>query len=126
MRLAIASSLLVLTAWTSSHAFGQDAKSNAPEPPPTPPTEPVAEQVRARASIKESVSDGVGFLVASQNKDGSWGTGTETRGTEVYSMVPGSHDAFRVATTALCVMALREAAGIDARRRTPTTAGSST
>src|SRR5262249_44110766 len=33
----------------------------------------------------------------------------ETRGTEIYSMVPGSHDAYRVATTALCVMALREA-----------------
>jgi hypothetical protein len=54
-------------------------------------------------------------LIADQNPDGSWGTGLETRGLEIYSMVPGSHDAYRVATTALCVMALREsiAAGVD-------------
>src|SRR5688500_2536009 len=74
--------------------------------------EPKPEQVRARPTLAQAVTDGVAFLVKSQNADGSWGTGTETRGTEVYSMVPGSHDAFRVATTALCVMALREA-GID-------------
>jgi hypothetical protein len=68
-----------------------------------------AEQVRARPTLAQAVADGVAFLVESQNPDGSWGTGTETRGTEIYSFVPGSHDAFRVGTTALCVMALREA-----------------
>ena len=57
----------------------------------------------------DAIKKGVAFLQKSQNPDGSWGTGLETRGTEVYSMVPGSHDAFRVGTTALCVMALREA-----------------
>src|SRR5688572_7549210 len=71
--------------------------------------EPKPEQVRARPTLAQAVTDGVAFLVKSQNPDGSWGTGTETRGTEVYSLVPGSHDAFRVGTTALCVMALREA-----------------
>src|SRR5687768_7563657 len=71
--------------------------------------EPHAEQVRARPTLAQAVTDGVAFLVKTQNPDGSWGTGTETRGTEVYSLVPGSHDAFRVGTTALCVMALREA-----------------
>lgn len=110
---AAASLLLVLMLMPSPlSARGQDAEADAPQAPPAPPTEAVNEQVRARASIGEAVADGVGFLVKSQNPDGSWGTGTETRGTEVYSMVPGSHDAFRVATTALCVMALREA-GID-------------
>jgi hypothetical protein len=59
--------------------------------------------------IEHAVERGVGFLVKSQQPDGSWGTGLETRGLEIYSMVPGSHDAYRVATTALCVMALREA-----------------
>ncbi|MEM6313767.1 MAG: hypothetical protein AAF743_06745, partial [Planctomycetota bacterium] len=52
-------------------------------------------------------------LIADQNDDGSWGTGTETRGTEIYSMVPGSHDAFRVATTALAAMALDESGHRD-------------
>jgi hypothetical protein len=47
--------------------------------------------------------------VKHQTPEGAWGTGLETRGFEIYSMVPGSHDAFRVATTALAVMALREA-----------------
>ena len=61
------------------------------------------------AQFDEAIAKGVAFLIQSQNPDGSWGTGLETRGTEVYSMVPGSHDAFRIGTTALCVMALREA-----------------
>ena len=57
----------------------------------------------------QRIQRGVEFLVKDQQPDGSWGTGLETRGTELYSMVPGSHAAFRIATTALCVMALREA-----------------
>ena len=57
----------------------------------------------------DRIGRGVEFLVKHQQPDGSWGTGLETRGTEIYSMVPGSHDAYRVGTTALCVMALREA-----------------
>ena len=68
-----------------------------------------AEQVRARPTLAQAVTDGVAYLVKTQNPDGSWGIATETRGTEIYSLVPGSHDAFRIGTTALCVMALREA-----------------
>jgi hypothetical protein len=71
--------------------------------------EPHAEQVRARPTLAQAVTDGVAYLVKNQNPDGSWGIATETRGTEIYSLVPGSHDAFRIGTTALCVMALREA-----------------
>jgi hypothetical protein len=70
-----------------------------------------------RREVPQAISEGVAFLVTSQNPDGSWGTGTVTRGNEIYSMVPGSHDAFRVATTALCVMALREAGETDAHAR---------
>jgi hypothetical protein len=57
----------------------------------------------------DSIRRGVEFLVQSQQPQGYWGTGTQTRGFEVYSMVPGSHDAFRVGTTALCIMALHQA-----------------
>jgi hypothetical protein len=66
----------------------------------TEPAQPV--------SHTDAIARGVKYLVSSQQPDGSWGTGTETRGYEIYSMVPGSLDSFRVATTALCVMALRE------------------
>src|SRR5665213_1472717 len=61
------------------------------------------------ASIPTAIERGVKFLEKAQNKNGSWGAGTETRGTEIYSMIPGSLDAFRLGTSALCVMALREA-----------------
>ncbi|HEX3356013.1 MAG TPA: prenyltransferase/squalene oxidase repeat-containing protein [Tepidisphaeraceae bacterium] len=56
-----------------------------------------------------AIQRGVTFLEQSQQPEGFWGTGLETRGLEIYSMVPGSHDAFRVATTSLCIMALRQA-----------------
>lgn len=72
---------------------------------PTPSTQPTSRP----STITDSISRGVKFLEGFQNPDGSWGTGTETRGSEVFSMVPGSHDAFRIGTSALCVMALREA-----------------
>lgn len=68
-------------------------------------------------TIQESIDKGVAFLVKTQNPDGSWGTGKETRGFEIYSMVPGSIDAFRIATTGLCVMALREAGEKPAHER---------
>ena len=62
-----------------------------------------------RERIHQAVKRGVEFLVKTQRPDGAWGAGTVTRGFEVVASVPGSHDGFRAATTALCVIALREA-----------------
>jgi hypothetical protein len=59
-------------------------------------------------AIDEAVAAGAAHLVASQGPDGSWGTGRDTSDFDVMADVPGSHDAFRVGATALCVMALRE------------------
>lgn len=70
-----------------------------------------------RREPPDAIAEGVAYLKASQSEDGSWGQGRETRGFEIYSMVPGSHDAFRVATTALCVMALRDAGETEAHAR---------
>jgi hypothetical protein len=66
-------------------------------------------QTTQPADVKKAIARGVEFLVKDQSPDGSWGTGLQTRGFEVLSMVPGSLDAYRVGTSALCVMALQEA-----------------
>ena len=66
-----------------------------------------ATQAGADALVDEAVRKGVDFLVRSQHVDGSWGESTVGRSYEVMADVPGSHRAFRVATSALCVMALQ-------------------
>ncbi|HSU66625.1 MAG TPA: hypothetical protein VLJ39_07125 [Tepidisphaeraceae bacterium] len=62
----------------------------------------------SKAEIDKSIARGLEFLLKDQQPGGFWGTGLETRGTEIYSSVPGSLDSFRIGTTSLCVMALRE------------------
>lgn len=59
-------------------------------------------------SNAEATKAGVSWLLANQNKDGTWGSHSSPRWYEVMSSVPGGHNAFRVATTSLCVMALME------------------
>ena len=83
-----------------------------------PTTAPTTRATTYARAPDRAVAEGVAFLVADQNADGSWGTGTVSHGNEIMVSVPGSHDAFRYATTALCVMALREAEshGFDGRR----------
>src|SRR5207245_11100129 len=93
----------------------RSASTPAPRAAAAPSTQPVAQKTEDRQDqIKRAMDRGVEFLVKSQQPDGLWGTGLVTRGFEVYSMVPGSLDAFRVGTTALCVMALREVGEKDA------------
>ena len=83
-------------------AAGVPRPSARPAPPsrrvPPPP----------RAELRAAVEGAVSWLVKNQNRDGSWGTFRTRRTYEVLAMVPGSHHAFRVATTALCVIALED------------------
>ena len=75
------------------------------------PLEPAMEgPVRGREIIP-AIAEGVQYLIGAQNKDGSWGSSGGTTGFDLYAPVPGSHDGFRSATTALCLMALMEAKG---------------
>jgi hypothetical protein len=64
--------------------------------------------VRARG-LASAIREGVSFLLSKQNGDGSWGSSGGSTGFDLYSPIPGSHDGYRTATTALCVMALMEA-----------------
>jgi len=60
----------------------------------------------AAAEVEAAIEAGVRWLVENQRPDGAFGSHHTRRPIEVLADVPGSHDAFRVATTALCVMAL--------------------
>ncbi len=61
-------------------------------------------------AIRDSIQRGIAFLLADQNRNGSWGSATRTKGLNIYAPVPGAHHAFRAATTSLCISALLETA----------------
>jgi hypothetical protein len=69
--------------------------------PPTPvPTE----------TLEAGIRRGVEFLLRTQKKDGAWGGPQWTGGVDV-DPVPGAHDSFTAATTAMCVEALLTVGG---------------
>ncbi len=66
----------------------------------------------------DAVEGAVAWLVTHQQEDGGWGSHHTARPYEVLCWVPGSHNAFRVATSALCVIALENSPHkTDAGRR---------
>ena len=65
------------------------------------------------SEIQTSIDRGVKFLIYSQNPDGSFGSHVSKRIGEIYAPIPGSHHAFRAATTALAVSALVECKADD-------------
>ena len=73
-----------------------------PRPRPIEPPEP--------AEIEAAIRRGVDFLIERQNPDGSWGSARRTKDLNIYAPVPGAHQAFRAAVTAMCVEALLEVA----------------
>jgi len=58
--------------------------------------------------IEGAIQRGLGYLLKSQNKDGSWGSATLTKDLNIFASVPGSHHAFRAGVTALAIAALIE------------------
>jgi hypothetical protein len=74
-------------------------------PAPAPVTPPSAEQ------IERAIARGLDFILARQNRDGSWGSPRRTKGLNIYAPAPGAHDAFRAAVTGLCIATLVETGG---------------
>ncbi len=70
------------------------------------PQQQAADNPCTQVGNDEALRSALAWLVAAQNQDGSWGSHRSPRPIEVLCDVPGSHNAFRMATTALCVMAL--------------------
>lgn len=69
--------------------------------------------VAAKPEVETAIARGVGFLVEDQNEDGSWGSARQTKGLNIYAPVPGAHEAFRAAVTAMSVSALVESGLAD-------------
>ena len=74
-----------------------------------PRPEPIASP--SVGEFDEAIAGGIEFLLADQNDDGSWGSATRTKGLNIYAPIPGAHDAFRAAVTALGILALYETGG---------------
>ena len=77
-----------------------------------PPTLPDLEPLD-RDRLESAIQNGILYLVAKQNSNGSWGSPTRTKSLNIYAPVPGAHHAFRAATTALAISALIESGSVQ-------------
>jgi hypothetical protein len=72
----------------------------------------VGAEEKAEVGLKEintSIQRGVDFLVAHQNKNGSWGSATKTKDLNIYAPLPGAHQAFRAGASGLALSGLIDA-----------------
>jgi hypothetical protein len=98
-------------------AFALALAWQAPAQEKPPASEPAAPEIvqegawqrLAPVPVDQALREAVLWLVANQNADGSWGSHHSPRPIEVLASIPGSQQAFRMATTALCVMAITDA-----------------
>jgi hypothetical protein len=85
--------------------FGQSSPAKeGQEQQPT--SEPEAASVSLRELVDEGIQGATQWLLENQQKSGAWGSHHSPRPIEVLADIPGSHDAFRVATTGLAVTSL--------------------
>ena len=100
-----------LVLWAITMSFAR-ADETAMKPAPltallgTP--RPAAVDPPSAEELENAIRRGVDFLLASQNKNGSWGSPTRTKDLNIYTPVPGGHHAYRDAVTALAVAGLIE------------------
>lgn len=71
-------------------------------------------EIPSTRPIDAAITRGTDFLIAHQNKNGSWGGPTRTKGLNIYAPLPGAHHAFRAGATGLALSGL-----IDARDHRP-------
>jgi hypothetical protein len=81
-----------------------------PPPAAAPTLRPKPAEPIAAERLDAAIQRGVAFLIANQNKDGSWGTPALKGGVPIIADI-GSHHAYGVAVTALAVSALIEIGG---------------
>jgi len=110
--------LLSASAWFAVAQEGEKSKASAgagkkAADPPLAEVAPRPEAVKRPdpAAIDAALRKGVDFLLGNQNKNGSWGTPALKGGVPILAPVPGAHEAFQSAVTAMCISALIETGG---------------
>ena len=68
-----------------------------------------AEEASLEKRIDAAITRGVDFLIADQNKNGSWGSATRTKGLNIYAPLPGAHHAFRAGASGLALAGMIDA-----------------
>ncbi len=116
---------ICLPAWADEHGSKQTvpaplkagAAKHGGQPPREATTGPKPKAITppTTAEIDASIRRGIEYLLKSQHKDGSWGSANSSRPptAEVNAPVPGAHQAFKAAVTAMCIEALMETGGND-------------
>lgn len=74
-----------------------------PRPQAVPPVPP--------AELEAAIQRGINFLLLDQRQNGSWGTATLTKDLNIYAPIPGAHDAFKAAVTAMALTSLMDSGG---------------
>jgi hypothetical protein len=98
--------LVAIHPMSSAHVEDKPPIAPAPTPILRPkPAEPVPTE-----KLDAAIRRGVDFLVANQNKDGSWGTPAIKGGVPILADI-GTYHAYSIATTSLAVSALIETGG---------------
>jgi hypothetical protein len=94
--------LVTPVAWQGGGEVETQPAAADEAPAPTDPEPPT------HTELGTLIEQAVAWLVEHQQPDGSWGTHHTARPIEVLASIPGSQEAFKVATTALVVSALRD------------------
>ena len=99
-----------LAATLSSKLSGDEAAAKAvpdddeiPRPPAAAPVPP--------EELSAAIQRGIDFLLLDQRPNGSWGSATLTKDLNIYAPIPGSHDAFKAAVTAMALQSLIDSGG---------------
>lgn len=107
-KLGRALAALALATAATSAATAQDRPETRGGQEPLAPHLNAVDASHLQVNREVAIRGAVDWLVDNQNEDGSWGSHRSPRPIEVLADIPGSHNAFRVATTSLCVMALAD------------------
>ncbi len=99
--------LTVIVLLTLASAGISSADDASPDAPPESHRRPPQPQPIPAADLEAAVQRGVDYLVAHQNKDGSWGSPALKGGVPIIAGI-GSHHAYQVAITGMSVSALIE------------------